>query len=57
MKREESLRVLTQEQHEERSGHLPIEVDVLISLFFNYVRQTRRNTVLRSYDAEIAITV
>ena len=43
MKIAEISGVLPQEQHNGRSGHTSIEVEVLISLFFDYVRQTRIN--------------
>ena len=48
----ESSGVIPQEQHGVRSGNMPIEVELLISLFFDYVIQTRRNASLVSYVAE-----
>ena len=48
----ESSGVIPQEQHGVRSGNMSIEVELLISLFFDYVIQTRRNASLVSYVAE-----
>ena len=48
----ESSGFIPQEQHGVRSGNMPIEVELLISLFFDYVIQTRRNASLVSYVAE-----
>ena len=53
----ESSGVIPQEQHGVRSGNMSIEVELLISLFFDYVIQTRRNTELGLYYAETFMTV
>ena len=52
MKRSKGSGVLTQEEHGGILGHIPIEIVVFRILFFDYVRQTRRNSVLWFYDSE-----
>ena len=51
IKRAEGSGVLPQEQHSGRSGHTPIEVALIRSIFIEFVTQTKRNTEFRSYDA------
>ena len=46
IKREESSGFLPHEIHIGRLGHTPIEVSVLIIIFFDNVRQTKRNAAL-----------
>ena len=52
MKRAESSGVIPQEQHSGISANMSIEVAVIVVLLFEYIRQTRRNAALGSYDAE-----
>ena len=52
MKRARIPGVIPQEQHVGSSVHTLIKIAVLISILFDYVIQTRRNTEIGLYYAE-----
>ena len=52
----ERSEVLPYEQRRDRLWHTPIEVVVIIIIFFEYVILKIRNSEIGYYDAEIAMT-